>query len=114
MSIGKRSIAILSTLLLAIFAWYWSGVTLFSHEHLVDGQRVMHSHPFAGNSHNHSSSQIQTISYLAMFIALAAPMSYALCKFDGFKSEIAINLTEKVVIANKAAYSLRAPPATLL
>lgn len=114
MSVGKRTITLFTTLLLAIFAWYWSSVTLFSHEHFVNGERVMHSHPFAGSSHNHSTSQMQTISYLAMFIALAAPMGFALCKFDGFKSEIAIDITEKVVIATNAVCSLRAPPVSLL
>ncbi len=113
MNLYKHNIKFISVLLLTIFSWYWSSVTLFSHEHFVDGERVMHSHPLAGTTHSHSSSQLQAISYLAMFLALAAPIGFALCKFDGFKSAIAINLTEKVVITEIVAPSLRAPPVGL-
>ena len=110
----ERKIAIIGTLLLSLFLWYWSSVTLFSHEHFVDGERVMHSHPFAGSSHTHTSSQLQTISHLAMFLALVAPVAIALCKYDGFKSEIAIESTEKIASADHLVYALRAPPASLL
>lgn len=114
MSIGKRNISIIGSLLFAIFSWYWCSVTLFSHEHFVDGERIMHSHPFAGNSHNHSAAQMQVISYMAMFVALASYQSFALCKFDGFSSEIAIDLTEKLVVAENSIRTLRAPPVSLL
>ncbi|MBO5875843.1 MAG: hypothetical protein J6Q20_04910 [Alistipes sp.] len=110
----ERKIALIGSLLLTLFLWYWSSVTLFSHEHFVEGERVMHSHPFAGSSHNHTSSQMQAISFLAMFLALAATTGVALCKSYGFKSEITTNLTEQVTIAPHATHSLRAPPATLL
>ena len=110
----ERIIKSIGTLLLVLFSWYWSSVTLFSHEHVIDGERIMHSHPLASSSHTHSSSQVQTISYMAIFLALATQMSFDLCKFDGFKSEIAIGLTERIVSTNSLAYSLRAPPASLL
>jgi hypothetical protein len=110
----ERKIALIGSLLLSLFLWYWSSVTLFSHEHFVDGERVMHSHPFAGSSHNHTSSQMQVISFLAMFLALATTTGFALCKSDGFKSEITLNLTEKIAIAPHTSRSLRSPPTTLL
>ena len=114
MRLGKHKIAFIGTLLLTIFAWYWCSATLFSHEHFIDGERIVHSHPLAGSSHTHTSSQLQTISHLAMFLALVVPIAIALCKYDGFKSEIAIESTEKIASADHLVYALRAPPASLL
>ncbi len=114
MNIGKRNIAIIGALLLSLFSWYWCSVTLFPHEHFVDGERIMHSHPLAGSSHSHSSSQVHTIFYMAMFLALVAPLGVLLRRFDEIKSEIAINLTERIATVDNLVYSLRAPPTVLL
>lgn len=114
MSISKRKIRVFAALLLTLFSWYWCSVTLFSHEHFVDGERIMHSHPLTGSSHSHTSTQLQTISFLAMFVALAIPVGFVLCVFDGFLSEIAINLTESITTRDTYSYLLRAPPASLL
>lgn len=111
---GKRKITLIGALLLIIFSWYWCSATLFSHEHFVDGERIMHSHPLAGTSHNHTSSQIQTISFLSMFLALAAAVGAVLCRYEGSKSEIAISLAERVSSADSCVESLRAPPVSLL
>ena len=111
---GKRKITFIGALLLTIFSWYRCSATLFSHEHFVEGERIMHSHPLAGTSHSHTSSQIQTISFLSMFIALAAVVGVALCRYEGFLSEIAINLTERVASVDSCVASLRAPPVSLV
>lgn len=113
MSKGRLKIGLIGTLLLAIFGWYWCSATLFSHEHFVNGERIVHSHPLAGSSHTHSSSQLQTISHLAMFLALVAPIAFALCKIEGFKSQIAIALTERAASTVTLTRSLRAPPVSL-
>ena len=113
MSKNRLGIRFIGALLLAIFAWYWSSATLFSHEHFVDGEKIVHSHPLAGSSHTHSSSQLQTITHLAMLLALVAPLVYALCKIEGFKSEIAIETQKRLASTIRLTRSLRAPPASL-
>lgn len=114
MGTGNRKIAFIGALLLAIFSWYWCGITLFAHQHDMDGVRVTHSHPLAGSSHSHTSSQLQTISFLAMFFALVGVAGFALINIGGFKSEIEIDTTEQATSITQLAYSLRAPPALLL
>ena len=111
---GKRKITFIGALLLTIFSWYWCSATLFSHEHFVEGERIMHSHPLAGTSHSHTSSQIQTISFLSMFLALAATVGTVLCRYKGSQSEIAINLTERVTSVESRIATLRAPPVSLV
>lgn len=114
MRTNKGKITILGTLLLTIFAWYWCSATLFSHEHFVDGVKIVHSHPLAGSSHTHTSSQLQTISFLTMFLALAATAVVTLSPIEGFKSEIATKLCEKIISVATLTRSLRAPPVSLL
>ena len=114
MRTNKGKITILGTLLLTIFAWYWCSATLFSHEHFVDGVKIVHSHPLAGSSHTHTSSQLQTISFLATFLALVATSTVALSPIEGFKSEISTKPSERMTSAATIARSLRAPPVSLL
>lgn len=114
MRTSKRRITLIGALLLTIFSWYWCSITLFSHDHDMDRVRVTHSHPLAGSTHTHSTAQLQTISFLAMFLALVAPLAFSLCKFDGLKSKIAISLTEQARSVALFVYSLRAPPAATL
>ena len=114
MRLGKQKIAFIGSLLLAIFTWYWCSATLFSHEHFIDGERIVHSHPLAGSSHTHSSSQLQTISHLAAFLALVAPVVFSLCRYDGFRSEITTETAEKITSVDHLIFALRAPPASLL
>ena len=105
MNNGKLKITFIGALLLTIFSWYWCSVTLFSHEHFVEGERIMHSHPLAGT---------QVISFLSMFTALAAVVGVALCRYEGFLSERAIELTERVASVDSCVASLRAPPVSLM
>jgi len=114
MNLGKRHITIIGTLLTALFAWYWCSVSLFPHEHFVDGERIIHSHPFAGSSHNHSSSQLQVISFLSVFLALAITMGFALRRYDGGKSELDTDTTERIATHAICSLSLRAPPVAIL
>lgn len=110
----ERKIASIGSLLLILFTWYWCGVTLFSHQHDIDGVLVTHSHPIAGSSHTHSASQMQAISFLAMWFALAASVGFVLRKYGSFKASIIINITEQISSADVTANALRAPPACLL
>lgn len=114
MNLGKRHITIIGVLLTALFAWYWCSVILFSHEHFVNGERIIHSHPFAGSSHNHSLSQLQAISFLSIFLALAVTIGFALRRYDGVKSELDAYTTERIATHAIRSLSLRAPPVAIL
>ncbi|MGM9735144.1 MAG: hypothetical protein ACI3ZL_01905 [Candidatus Cryptobacteroides sp.] len=49
-----------------LFIWYISGITLFSHTHIVDGVRIVHSHPNPDAEHQDKDSFV-TISMLSLF-----------------------------------------------
>lgn len=56
---GKRGI-ISSILMLVVLLLNLTATTLFIHSHYVDGQKITHSHLYAGSAseHSHSKSQI--------------------------------------------------------
>ena len=54
-------------ILLLIFGCYYSGISLFSHTHIVQGSSVVHSHLGGGTEHNHSDSQYAVIDILSNF-----------------------------------------------
>lgn len=49
--------------LLVLFLVFKAGATLFVHVHVIDGVKIVHSHPYSGSNHSHSSSQIHSIAY---------------------------------------------------
>lgn len=54
-------------LLLMLFSCYYSGISMFSHVHLVNGASVVHSHLGGEVEHNHSESQYVVIDLLSNF-----------------------------------------------
>lgn len=65
-------------MLLVLFAWYWSSVTLFPHAHNIDGHIYVHSHPFSGTSnnpgHSHTPQQFQLIAHLSLLVMMVATL----------------------------------------
>ena len=53
----------LSLFLLVLFVVFKAGTTMFVHVHTIDGVKIVHSHPYSGNNHSHSSSQIHSIAF---------------------------------------------------
>ena len=59
-------------LLLILFIGYYSSITLFYHTHLVNGEIIVHSHPFSKTkqgpfqSHSHSSAAYVLIQHLML------------------------------------------------
>lgn len=56
-------IKVLSILLPIIYIAYVMGATLFVHYHVVNGVKIVHSHPFKDAKHN-SATEIQLINVL--------------------------------------------------
>ena len=111
---AQRKHQIISFLLLLVIGFYLGGSTLFVHSHNIDGIKIVHSHPLAGSSHTHTSSQLQTISFLATFLALVATSTVALSQIEGFQSEIIAKPCKRIISVATLAHSLRAPPASVL
>jgi hypothetical protein len=61
---------------LIIFLIFFSNITFFSHEHIVDGYIIVHSHPFKHDKngvpvHQHTAKGYLLIHFLADFLAFA-------------------------------------------
>ena len=54
-------------ILLLLFCCYYSGISMFSHVHIVNGSSVVHSHLGGGDDHDHSDSQYAVIDILSHF-----------------------------------------------
>ena len=106
----KRNIG--AVLLLVLFAWYWSSVTLFPHAHNIDGHIYVHSHPFSGTSNNpgHSHTQFQLIAHLSLLVMMVATLVAFALRLLGVSF---IFKTQKPAVRQDAPiriYGLRAPP----
>lgn len=53
-------------LLPLLFIAYAGSTSLFPHVHVIDGCRIVHSHPYS-NGHTHSGKTAQTILFLSLF-----------------------------------------------
>ena len=53
--------------LLLLFVCYYSGISLFSHVHIVNGSSIVHSHLGSEAGHEHSDSQYAVIDFLSQF-----------------------------------------------
>ena len=59
-------------ILLLLFCCYYSGISMFSHAHIVNGSSVVHSHLGGAADHDHSDSQYAVIDILSHFQSEAA------------------------------------------
>lgn len=99
------------TLLLAIiFIGYVGNVSFFTHEHHEGDVVIVHSHPYASTSHNHSANAFTTLSVISHFDSLQQFIT------NGFVAdtqllgvvEYAVNVFVEIVIPFRI--SLRGPP----
>lgn len=67
-----------SCLALLLFLWYLGGTSLFQHSHIIDGQIVVHSHPYSGTAnhpgHTHTTMQLLAIAQLPVLLAPDDPL----------------------------------------
>lgn len=49
--------------LVALFAGYYGGTTLFYHAHEIDGVKIVHSHPYTGDAQHHAHSAASCPDY---------------------------------------------------
>lgn len=69
---------ILGFSLLILFCGYFGSITFFPHTHIVDGNTIVHSHPYksqpANNpvNHDHSKNGLRLIQFITNLIATAS------------------------------------------
>lgn len=66
-------------LLLILFGCYYSGISLFSHTHIVGGVSVVHSHLGGGSDHSHSDGQYAVVDILSQFQSEDAAVCPSVC-----------------------------------
>ncbi|MDR2120980.1 MAG: hypothetical protein LBP64_08955 [Tannerella sp.] len=108
---GKRRLA---GFLLALFCSYTASVTCFAHSHVVNGERVTHSHPYRtvpdSAGHSHTAAQFISIALLSHFMALSAVFAAPACVFSGKFAILRFSHTFFVEPTRILSYALRAPP----
>lgn len=104
---------ILSSALLLLFLFYFSGSQLFPHTHRTNDRIIVHSHPFSGDrnnpNHSHSSSQLLHISLLDSWTG-ETPRHYADIRPDIFFSDRILHTVCRILTGKLAIPSFRAPP----
>lgn len=97
--------------LLLLFCCYYSGISMFSHVHIMNGASVVHSHLGGNAEHEHSESQYAVIDILSHFQTEAAvdhhltgsPFTYSSESFSEYQVPSFVN-------EDYSVYSLRGPP----
>ena len=112
---------ILKIAFLAILISYIGSTTFYNHTHIIDGERIVHSHPFTKNdngesSHKHTSNEIQVIRILSAFnLTESIIPAFNLNVFHLppvlLQEEILSTRTNNCTYGN---HQLRAPPAITL
>ena len=104
-------------LMLLLWISYIGEVSLFHHEHIVDGHRITHSHPYSGSpenpNHQHSQAQIAAIAMLSNVVAIVVIGTSALGLFLALLAIIRCVAQTSILHFTQQARSLRAPPVAL-
>ncbi len=56
---------IVSLCLLVLYVMFRAGMTVFPHEHILNGEKLVHSHPYSNANHTHTADQAVTIARLS-------------------------------------------------
>lgn len=106
----RRNKNIISLLLITLFVWYYAGTTMCYHTHIVNGVKIVHSHPFPNSTHSHSTASYQIISHFAHIMIFA--IVFALLAKIFRKTFIILGTKIECYhdTFNVSLISLRAPP----
>lgn len=111
MAIERRR-GFFGVLMLAVLLFNITATTFFIHSHNIEGQRIVHSHPYSDTSaHSHTRSHILLLNNALHNEALTAK-SVACCEV--FYTEIYSaheELDTPIFERTPRLFSLRAPPA---
>lgn len=72
----RNTKSIVACSLLILFVGYMASITLFYHTHVINGERIVHSHPYSQapdtGKHSHTTLEFATIASLSVVLMLAA------------------------------------------
>ena len=106
---------IFSGLLLLLFLWYLGGISLFQHSHIIDGQIIVHSHPYTGTAdhpgHTHTPTQLLSIAQMPQMLAPDAGVPPLPAVFYFFAAVCLVFLNLHPPRTGAFHYTLRGPPA---
>ena len=117
MGYGQKINKVCWSALLMLLLWigYIGGVSLFPHNHIVDGHRITHSHPYSGSpenpNHSHSQAQLATIAMLSNVVATTVSNALSLGVCFAFVALIGVISKNHISQLAEQRLSLRAPPA---
>lgn len=101
-------------LMLLLWIGYIGGISLFPHNHIVDGHRITHSHFYSGTtdnpSHSHTAQQFKVITALSLYVALAATTTTMVVAPHLKVSMVVKCATKSIIQLSQQIRSLRAPP----
>ena len=102
---------LLALALLAIFATYWSSITLFPHAHRIGDRVYVHSHPFADSSSPHTQEQLQVIEYLSLLLVSSVSLVSVVFSLKAILFHYKVQVVSRRQDAPIYIFGLRAPPA---
>ncbi len=107
----ERNKYLLSICLLALYVVFQAGISVFPHEHDLNGEKLVHSHPYSNANHTHTSDQAVTIARLSSVQTLVAETSLyqnvelpVLCLLESCSGQIFVQAPHTRCV------NLRAPP----
>lgn len=96
---------------LLLFATYFAGVNFFPHTHVVDNQRVVHSHPYApAGEHHHSTSGFELIKQLSGFISTALSIAVFIFLSQQLIARLGLMSPDSRLIKLSKSYVFLRPP----
>lgn len=99
--------------LLVVYAFFFASANLFYHTHQLSDFKLVHSHPFNGSGHSHTTGQILLIDVLdsATYQESAAVSAPELIPVL-LEGETVSFYSSPVFSPELYSFSLRAPPAS--
>ena len=108
--LAERRHRIIAFLLAMLFIGFYAGNNLCTHVHYVDNVMIVHSHPFSGSGHSHSSAALQAISLLNSAVFCCPAEIVAIAAQFILIAVVCIGTYRSVALRCLSAISLRAPP----
>lgn len=116
---GKKNICI-RIFFLALFVSYFADINFFTHNHIINGVTIVHSHfsyntpdsssPDTPQNHNHSNNALNLISHAAVWIAVLLQAPEISCTASICNIIYSFEPSQHLAQKNPETLYLRGPP----
>ena len=116
---GKKNIGI-RIFFLALFVSYFADINFFTHNHIINGVTIVHSHfsyntpdsssPDTPQNHNHSNNALNLISHAAVWIAVLLQAPEISCTSPICNIIYSFEPCQHLAKKNAETFYLRGPP----